>query len=134
MSIALQYIMSEAPFTPEQEAQHARDGFVCLAAAEIRGAEDGTFHLHILKLFVPTEWCPTPACTSDRVEAVRLMGSPSIITDRREHDLLLFAYEGHCSKCHVHHSGGFGYYSDGSNKPFTGIGWLFNAGKLVARS
>jgi hypothetical protein len=88
MSSALKYIMSEAPFTPEQEAQHARDGFICLAAAEIRGAEDGTFHLQILELLVPTKWCPTPACKSERAEAVRLMGSPSIITDRVVHDLL----------------------------------------------
>jgi hypothetical protein len=130
------YIMSGAPFTPEQKAQHARDGFICLAGAEISGAEDGAFHLHILELFVPAKWCPTPACTSDRVEAVRLVGTPGIITDSVEHDLLLFVYEGHCPECHAPHSGGFGYYSDGRKTPFTtpGKGWLFNAGKLVARS
>lgn len=118
----------EAPFTPEQETQHAQNEFVWLGGAEIRkDTENGTFSLDAVELV--RKWCPTPACTSTKVEAVRFIGSPSIITDVSgvERDLLLYPYEGHCAKCHVIRLGGFGNYMDGA---IPGIVWLFNAGRL----
>jgi len=126
----------EAPFTPEQQAQHAQNKFVCLGGAEIRnGPENGTFSLHAVEPVVP-KWCPTPACTSTEVELVKPIGSPQIIHDKSgvEHDLLLYAYEGRCPACHVTRLGGFGNYMDGPDPTIPGIVWLFNAGRLVERS
>jgi hypothetical protein len=128
------YRAVKEPFTAKQQAQHVQRGFVCLAAVEIRtGAENGTFTLHAAQLYVPN-WCPTPGCPSDEVVSVKLQECPQILTDNSgiESDCALYAYEGHCPNCHAPRSGGFGYHIDG-DKTFSppGIGWLFNAGRLV---
>jgi hypothetical protein len=124
----------EAPFTPEQQAKHEKNGFVCVGAAEIRdGPENGTFSVRAVEPLVP-KWCTTPACTSTEVGSVRVIGSPQIIHDKSgmEHDLLLYAYEGQCPACHVTRLGGFGRYMGGPDP--TAIVWLFSAGRLVERS
>jgi hypothetical protein len=124
------------PFAAEQQARHVQSGFVSLAAVEIRtGAESGTFTLHVAQRYAPN-LCPTPGCPSDEVVSVKFQECPQIITDNSgiESDLMLYAYRGHCPNCHAPRSGGFGYYI-GGNKTFStpGIGWLFNAGRLVER-
>ena len=119
----------EAPFTPEPEAQHAQSGLVWLGWAEIRdGPKNGTFSLHAVELVVP-KWCPTPACTSTEVELVKLIEPSQIIYDRSgvRHDLLLYAYEGHCPACHVTRLGRLGRYMDGTSPTIPGPVWLFNA-------
>jgi hypothetical protein len=69
------------------------------------------------------------------VEAVKLTGSPQIITDKfgAERDLLLYPYEGRCAKCHVIRLGGFGRYMGGSSPTPLDKVWLFNAGRLTGR-
>jgi hypothetical protein len=125
----------EVPFTPEEQAEHAQQGFICLGAAEITDkAEDGGLAFHV-ELFADGEpWCSTPSCTSIDLEGVKITGQPTLITDRRgrERDLLLYPYEGHCPKCGVSHLGGFGNYQDGSHSAETRYVFLFNAGRVRA--
>jgi hypothetical protein len=108
---------------------------VCLGGAEISNqAEDGTFNLRVELFSHGQQWCPTPSCTSTDVEGVKVIGEPSIITDRRglERDLLLFPYKGNCPQCGVSRLGGFGNYQDGSSPTNTRHVFVFNAGRVRA--
>jgi hypothetical protein len=124
----------EVNLRSETESQHQPRQFECLAGAEIfQAAEDGAVSFKVAKIFGNGKWCSTPHCQSSEVEAVEYLGSPSILTDPIERDLLLYPYQGRCPKCHATRFGGFGKYMDGSSPTIPGIVWLFNAGRVEGR-
>lgn len=125
----------ESPFIPEREAQHARNDIQSVGLARIRrAAERRAFILDAVELF-GSKWCPTPACASTEVEAVKLMGPSRIITDASgvERDLFLQPYRGRRPSCHATRSGGIGNYRDGGSLTAPDLVWLFDTARLGGR-